>query len=127
MAAVKDERDRILSMLAAGQINTEQASRLLDVIEIEPAARAPQQEYMRDRVIRLRTTSLGSKDKKINFTASLPVTMLKIGLRLGGILLPQLQVTTIQSILRAIETGRTGLILDLQDLEHNERLEIFID
>ncbi len=127
MAAVKDERDRVLSMLAAGQINTEQASRLLDIIEIEPAAHTPQQQHIRDRVIRLRTTSLGSKDKKINFTASLPVAMLKIGLRLGGILLPQLQVTTIQSILRAIETGRTGLILDLQDLEHGERLEIFID
>ena len=127
MPAVKDERNRILSMLAAGQINTQQAEQLLDLIEVEPVVRAPQQEYVRDRVIRLRTTSLGTQGQKANFSASMPVALFKIGLRLGGILLPQLQVTTMQSILRAIESERTGLILDLQDLEHSERLEIFID
>jgi hypothetical protein len=127
MPVARDERNRILSMLAAGQITTPQAEQLLDVIEVEPTAPIIAQKNTRERVIRLRTTSLSSTDHKTNFTASMPMTLLKTSLRLGGVLLPHLQVTTIHSILRTIESSRSGLVLDLQDLEHGERLEIFID
>jgi hypothetical protein len=127
MPANRDERNRILAMLAAGQITTQQAEQLLDVIEVEPSTPVLPQKNARERIIRLRTTSLSTTENKINFTASMPLALLKTSLRLGGVLLPHLQVTTIQSILRTIESGRNGLILDLQDLEHGERLEIFID
>lgn len=126
MALPRDERDRILEMVEAGQVNAVQAAQLLDTLESEPAYTQPA-ERIRERTLRIRATSLQSKQPKTNFSASISVQLVKLSLRLGGHLLPQLNNQVLEDILRSVENGASGRLLDLQDLEQGERIEIFVE
>ncbi len=101
MFSLKDERNRILSMVESGQVSAIQAAQLLDTIEVEPAHSQPA-ERARERILRVRATSLQSKQQKTNFSASISVQLVKLSLRLGARLLPQLDNGTMEDILRAI-------------------------
>lgn len=124
MFASKDERDRILHLVEAGQVTAEQAAQLLDTLEVEPDRSA---EHIRGRTLRIRATNLNARMQKVHMTATLPVSVIKASLRLGARLIPQLSNSTVEDLLRTIESGTTGRMLDLQDLEKGERLEIFVE
>ena len=124
MSTSKDERDRILHMIEIGQITAEQAAQLLDTLETEFERPL---EHIRGRTLRVRATNLNARMQKVHMTATLPVSVIKASLRLGARLIPQLSNTTLEDLLRTIESGATGRVLDLQDLEKGERLEIFVE
>lgn len=124
MATVIDERNRILHMIEAGQVMADQAAQLLDALDQE---RKRSSERLRDRTIRVRTTSLNPKRQKIHLMATIPVQLLAVSLRLGARLMPQLSDNRLHDLLRSIEGGATGRLLDLQDLEKGERVEIFVE
>jgi hypothetical protein len=124
MAASKDERNRILALVEEGQVSAEEAAKLLDTLEMEtvrPLTRG------NERMLRVRATNIGAKSPMMHLAAALPVRLLTTSLQLGVRLFPQLENHTLEEILRSIEQGATGRLLDLQDLEHGERLEIFVD
>lgn len=127
MIAVKEERDRVLQMIEEGQLTAAQASVLLDTFG-EEQERVRENLYERDshRVVRFQTTNLHSTTQKKYMTATMPVHLVKVALRLGMQLLPQLHTNTLEDLIWAIEQGAVGRVLDLQDLEKGERLEIFI-
>ena len=124
MSAAKDERDRILHMIETGQVTAEQAAQLLDTLDTETDRPA---ERIRGRTLRVRATNLNARMQKVHMTATLPVSVIKASLRLGARLIPQLSSSTLEDLLRTIENGVTGRVLDLQDLEKGERLEIFVE
>ncbi|GCE19807.1 SHOCT-like domain-containing protein [Dictyobacter kobayashii] len=124
MALSKEERNRILTLVETGRISALEAAQLLDALETE-VTRPP--EAVRERTLRIRATSLNRNKQRKNFIASMPVQLLKTSFRLGGYLLPQLDVRSIEDVLRAIEEGNTGRLLDIQDLEQGERLEVFVE
>ncbi len=124
MAASKDERDRILNLVEDGQITATQAAQLLDALETE--AERPS-ERNRDRVVRVRVTSMNPRLQKANITATLPLNLIRVSLRLGTQLLPQLSNTALEDLLKAIDSRAAGRLLDLQDLDKGERLEIFVE
>lgn len=126
MPLPREERNRVLAMVEVGQVSAIQAAQLLDTLEGEPAYTQPT-EHGRERILRIRATSLQSKRQKTNFSASISVQLVKFSLRLGGQVLPQLNNTVLEDILRSIENGASGRLLDLQDLEQGERLEIFVE
>ncbi len=128
MSTSKNERDRILQMIESGQVTATQAARLLDTLEVErDVTRERSTERRRDCVIRIRTTSLNARTQKVYATAAIPVRLIKIAMRLGVRLIPQLNNAALEDLLHTIESGTTGRLLDLQDLEKNERLEIFVE
>ena len=124
MPASKDERDRILNLVEDGQITATQAAQLLDALETE--AERPS-ERNRDRVVRVRVTSMNPRLQKANITATLPLNLIRVSLRLGTQLLPQLSNTALEDLLKAIDSRAAGRLLDLQDLDKGERLEIFVE
>ncbi|GAC1369426.1 MAG: hypothetical protein NVS2B12_42050 [Ktedonobacteraceae bacterium] len=126
MPLPRDERDRILLMVEDGQVSAAQAGQLLDALEGEPAYSHPQGRA-RERTLRVRGTSLQQGQHKTNFTASISVQLVKLSLRLSKHVLPQLNTRVIEDILRSIESGATGRLLDLQDLEQGERIEVFVE
>jgi len=127
MGASKDERSRILHLVEAGQVTAVQASQLLDALESDQDYRERPMEHIRDRTVRIRATRLNPKNQRVNITGAMPVSLLKFSLRLGARLLPQLSIGALEDLLYAIESGATGRLLDLQDLEKGERLEIFVE
>jgi hypothetical protein len=122
MASSTDERNHILYMVETGKVTAAQAAQLLDTLELEPERPRVQS---RNRSARVRVTNLASNRQKVNVT--IPVSLIQVGLRLGTRLAPQLSGSALEDLLRAIESGATGRLLDLQDLEEGERVEIFAE
>ena len=124
MTTSTDERNRILNMIESGQITAAQAAQLLDTLE-------PQHEQsgrqMENRTVRIWMTDMSTNRRKMNMTATMPVYLVSMSLRLLARLVSQLNDSTIQNVIRAIERGTTGRLLDLQDLEEGKRLEIFVE
>ncbi len=124
MRTSSDERNRILSMVESGQITAAQAAQLLDALVSEQERPS---ERMQNRTLRIWMTDMASNRKKINVTATMPIDLISMSLRLLTRLVPQFNDDTIQNLIRAIERGNTGRLLDLQDLEEGKRVEIFVE
>ena len=122
MASSIDERNRVLYMVESGKVTATQAAQLLDTLDLE---RSRSREQSRNRTARVRVTNLATNRQKVNVT--IPVSLIQVGLRLGTRLVPQVSGSALEDLLRAIESGATGRLLDLQDLEEGERVEIFAE
>ena len=119
-----DERNRILNMIESGQITAVQAAGLLDTLMSDYEQSGSQME---NRTVRIWMTDTSNNRRKMNMTATIPVYLVSMSLRLLARLVSQLNDSTIQNVIRAIERGTTGRLLDLQDLEEGTRLEIFVE
>src|SRR5690348_10954455 len=124
MTTSTDERNRILSMVEAGQITAVQAAELLDTLIPIYEQSASQLE---NRTVRIWLTDMSTNRRKMNVTATLPVYLVSTSLRLLARLVVQLNDSTIQHVIRALEKGITGRLIDVQDLEEGKRLEIFVE
>ena len=123
----QDERNRILQMVESGQVTATEAAQLLDALEQDRQwERTTSRLPRKDRVVRVRVTSLNAKNQKIYLTAALPINLIRTSLHLGIRLIPQLNENALEDLLRSVENEQTGRILDLQDMEKGERLEIFV-
>jgi len=122
MSSSTDERNRVLYMVESGKVTAAQAAQLLDTLDLE---RSHSREQSRNRTARVRVTNLATNRQKVNVT--IPVSLIQVGLRLGTRLAPQVSGSALEDLLRAIEGGATGRLLDLQDLEEGERVEIFAE
>ncbi|HVB21057.1 MAG TPA: hypothetical protein VNG51_03815 [Ktedonobacteraceae bacterium] len=127
MAASIEERNRILHLVESGQVSATEAAQLLDTLEDESDRYGLSLERVRNRTVRVRVTSLPNNRQKLNFNVTLPVSLLKISLSIGSRLAPQLSTSGVDDVLRAIERGATGRLLDIQDLEEGQRVEIFAE
>ncbi|HWZ19450.1 MAG TPA: hypothetical protein VNW73_11680 [Ktedonobacteraceae bacterium] len=124
MTTSTDERNRILIMIETGQITAAQAAELLDTMSPEYEQPSGQIE---NRTVRIWMTDMSTNRRKMNMTATIPVYLVSTSLRLLARLVAQLNDSTLQHVIRAIERGTTGRLLDLQDLEDGKRLEIFVE
>ena len=118
---MQSERDRILKMVEAGQVSASEAAQLLDALGGEQRSA----ERARTRLVRVRVSDLPSGRQKAN--VSIPVGLINVGLRLGARLAPQLSASALEELVRSIERGATGRLLEWQDLEEGERVELFVE
>src|SRR5438270_3868261 len=128
MATSTEERNRILNLVQTGKITAIEAAHLLDALlaEHEPAYQRLG-ERTQNRTVRVWMSDLATTRKRINVTATMPLSLIQATLRLLAHLAPQLNDNTVQNVIRAIENGATGRLLDMQDLEEGKRIEIFVE
>lgn len=124
MAVSREERNRILTMVEAGQVSADEAARLFDALLEEPAPSPPP---VQNRTVRLWVTDMATRNRKVNMTATLPVHMLRAGLQTLASIVPPLRDGRAEQIIHSLESGTTGRVMDLQDLEDGRRVEIFIE
>ena len=124
MVTSTDERNRILEMIELGQITAAHAAQLLDTLVPESEQ---SQGQMQNRTVRIWMTDMSTNRRKMNVTATMPIYLISTSLRLLARLVSQLNDGTIQNVIRALEKGTTGRLLDLQDLEEGKRLEIYVE
>ena len=124
MTTSNDERNRILNMIESGQITAAQAAQLLDTLLPDYEQSGGQME---NRTVRVWMTDMSTNRRKMNMTATMPVYLVSMSLRLLARLVSQLNDSTIQNVIRALEKGTTGRLLDVQDLEEGKRLEVFVE
>ena len=124
MFLATEERNRILGMVETGQVSASQAAQLLDTLSTQE-----EQAELRSRnhTLRIWVSDTSSRRSKTKMTATLPVPLVSLSLRMLSRFAPQLNENTVQHIIQAIERGATGRVLDVQDLEEGKRLEIFVE
>jgi hypothetical protein len=135
MTALREERNRILRMVEAGEVTAGEAAQLLDALaEAEPERererereRSIDRSRVRSRTLRIRVSSLNPKQQRVQVSTTIPLSLIRISLRLGARLIPQLSNSALEDLLRAIESGASGRVLDVQDLEEGQRVEIFAE
>ncbi len=118
-----EERMRILKMVEGGQISAQEGSRLLEALE-EQAQPRERTRPASPRTLRVRVTDTASNRQKIN--VALPVGLINVGLKLGARLTPG-GGAAVDTIMRAVASGATGRVYEMQDLEEGERIEIFVE
>ena len=122
--SISEERLRILKMIESGRVTAEEGSRLIEALG-ESSGRERASTGGHTRTLRVRVTDLNTRRQKVNVT--IPVSLVEIGLKLGARLAPRVTNVTGEDILRAIESGATGRIFEMQDLDEAERVEIFVE
>ena len=126
MSTSKEERNRVLHMVESGQVTATEAAQILDTLEPDLISERTT-ELRRDRLLRIRATTLNARAQKVYVTATLPVRLIRTGMRLGVSFIPHMNSAAIEDLIKSIENGATGRLLDLQDMEKGERLEIFAE
>lgn len=124
MAVSREERNRILDMVALGQVSAEDAAQLFDALLEDPVEPPPR---FQNRTLRIWITDMTTRSRKVNMTATLPVSVLRVSLHALGSLMPPLRDGRVEEIVSALESGVTGRVMDLQDLEDGKRIEVFIE
>jgi hypothetical protein len=125
MTVSGEERERILHMVESGHVSAREAAELFDVLLEEPARRSL--PVVRSRTVRVWVTEIATRKRKVSMTATLPLHVLRVGLQALAGLIPVLRDGRVEALLHSLESGATGRILDLQDIEEGRRVEIFIE
>jgi SHOCT-like domain len=126
MSQAIEERNRILNMVETGQVSASEAAQLLDTLAVRQEQAEPQARS-RNSTLRIWVSDAAGRRSTVKMTATLPVPLVSLGLRMLSRFAPQLNENTLQHITYAIERGATGRVLDVQDLEEGKRLEIFVE
>lgn len=127
-----DERLRVLKMVQENKITSEEAFELLKALEESEAGEnpapvgqpaAPQNLAGRWLYVRVTDTQTG----KARVNVRIPLRMVSAGLRMGKNFAPQVEGLDMDALTQFIASGEVGQIVDVQDEEHGEHVEVFID
>ena len=119
---MQGERRKILEMVQGGKITADEAARLLDALRDQMVS--AQQRRRKPRWVRIRVTDMDAKRVRVNLT--LPVGLVRAGLRAGGNIAGMEGFNT-GELEEMLNRGEIGYILDVQDGKDGERVEIFIE
>lgn len=122
--SVPEERLRILKMIEGGQVTAEEGARLLEALSESPS-RERSRSGQTARTLRVRVTDLNTRRQKINVTV--PVSLVGVGVKLGARLMPRMANANADELMQKLESGATGRIFEMQDLDEGERVEIFVE
>ncbi len=120
---MNEDRRHILDMLAEGKITADEAERLMDALEREPAtssagapsAQKPKPKYLR---VFVQDESKGGTPTQVN--VRVPMQLLRAGVRLASLIPPGAQDKV------NVALGRHGMAFDLTQLKP-ENLEELVD
>lgn len=121
-----DERMQILKMIESGQITAEEGTQLLEALKGEGRRQEERWSGSRGtepRWLRVRVTDLETGQRKVNI--NLPWSLVSVGAKMGARFAPA--EIDLEEVMEAIHAGAAGKIVDVEDVEDNERVEIFVE
>jgi hypothetical protein len=121
--ATDEERMQILKMLEAGQINAQEAAKLLQAVDA--STRGESEEGGRANWFRVRVTDAETGHAKVNI--SIPMGLVNLGFRIGARFAPDTHDLDLEQMIEAIRSGVKGRIMEVEDVEEGERVEIFVE
>ncbi len=131
--STREERLKILQMVADGTISPEDGMRLLEALSPEEGGGAESgapkaEESQKPRWLKIQVTDTNTGRRRVNIT--LPLAVLRGMLKLGGrvnVVSDYVDKETLQALEDALLSGATGKFVDIVDEEDGERVEIFIE
>jgi hypothetical protein len=124
--ATAEERMEILKMVQGGQITAEEGAQLLEALqEKEDVGPGPGsvERTKQPRRLRVRVSDLETGRNKVNI--DLPWNLINIGMHMGAQFAPE--EIDLEEMMRALQAGTEGKIVDVEDTEDGERVEIFVE
>lgn len=132
---MNEERMRILKMIEAGQISAEEGAKLLEALEPSGVSgtetvrsQAGEEAGEGGRAVRIRVFDAVTGREKINL--AVPIGFAKM----LSSLLPEAQRRQIEEhgfrledVIRSIESGKVGKIVDIDNKDQDEKIEITIE
>ncbi len=120
---MNDDRTAILSRLAGGEISVDDAAGLLR--NPAPASPPAAASSSSGRWMRIRVTDLETGKSRVN--VNLPLSWVEVGLKIGARYQPEIEGIDLGDILAQLQAGANGKIVEVEDVEDNQRVEIFVD
>ena len=129
-----EERIQVLRMVQEGKISAEEAAELLEEMEggqkpaaakTEETAQEPMGLGRKPRWLRVRVTDTNSGRPRVN--VRLPLSMVNIGLKMGTHFAPEIEGLQADQLMKIIESGEIGQIVDIMDEKDGEHVEVFLE
>ena len=123
--SLKEERMQVLKMIESGVISADEGAKLLAALE-EGASKGEQPPTGgQARWMRVRVTDLKTGRAKVN--VNLPMGLVHFGFKMGARFAPEMEDIDLDEILKAIQEGAQGKIVEVEDEEDNERVQIYVE
>jgi hypothetical protein len=126
-----EERLMILKMLQEGKISADEAANLLDALDSGKDSKktgGKQEEKSSGKPGRwFRVVVTDSVTGRVRTNIRIPLGVINAGVKMGAHFAPQMTGMSNEEILKAVQSGITGQILDVYDEEDGERVEVFIE
>lgn len=123
------ERLKVLKMVQEGKITADEAVQLLETLEkAGTKAAAPEVEdnaKYAGKYLLVKVTDLKTGKKRVN--VRLPLGIVNTGLKMGVKFAPQMKDIDAAELMKAIQSGGSGQIVDVEDEEDGEHVEVFIE
>ncbi len=119
-----EERLKILQMLEEGKITAEEAAALLRSMSGRRESPADSTYRTEGRFLRVRVTDMTTGRTKVN--VSVPLQLVRWGLQFAERFAPDADVNW-KELAEAITSGVGGKLVDVEDLEDNERVEVYVE
>ena len=126
---------QILNLLADGQISPEEAAARLrgerpageqTRTQPGPAPRAAAPAGLAGRWLHIRVSDAHTGRARVN--VNLPLSWVSLGLQLGArYKFEQLGDIDLAQLLQEIQSGASGKLIEVEDLDDGERVEIYVD
>ena len=114
--------NEVLNMIAEGKISADEGLKLLEAMRLRPRDVV---SATSNRWLHVRVSDLTSNRQRVNI--NLPTSWIEAGLKIGRNFAPELQDIDWQQISEAVKSGNAGRLLEVEDLDDNQRVEIFVD
>lgn len=123
-----EERMRILQLVSEGKISAEDGVRLLEALRgSEPSS--PSQKSPAPagppRWFRVRVTDMNSGRDKVNI--NIPMGLVNVGLKMGARFVDDQQGIDFEQLASAVQSGQTGKLIEVENIEEGERVEIYVE
>jgi hypothetical protein len=118
------DRADILNRLATGQISADEAAQLLRPSG-PPSGTGKGTANLNRHWLHIRVTDLETGKQKVN--VNLPLSWVEAGMRIGAQYRPEIADFDFDDLVAQIHAGAEGKLVEVEDLEDNERVEIFVD
>ena len=129
--SAETKRREILQMLAKGSISAAEASELLDQLKNEPESAPPPPEAPEPPVIPgkkarwLNVLVTDSTSHRNKVSVRIPLSLARIGLRMGARFAPEVEEFDWDEILSALAEGDVGTIVEVNDEEDGEQVKVY--
>jgi len=122
-----EERMRILQMVSDGTISAEDGVNLLEAMRTNDDKSATvYSQKSQPRWFRVRVSDLSTGRDKVNI--NIPIGLVNAGFKMGARFVgDDIEGVDFEELAAAVQSGQTGKILEVEDMEDSERVEIFVE
>lgn len=123
---MSEERTHILQMVSEGRIDAQQGVELLEALKTAKTPDGPAPvENKKASWFRVRVTNMETGRPQVN--VNLPFSLVRAGIKFGARFAPEAEDIDWDELVQAIDNGAIGKLVDVEDLESNEKVEIFVE